>query len=277
MATENTSSFEALVNLCYQLRHENEELMEAVNLKSVVADTCDREMAILREKLKSISDKRSCEIEQAMEERSVISEERLRLLQENTRMEEKLRDSEMRVNALTAELSAVRDQVEILLTQLGGENDVVKKLKSNPNDEFVKLEAENDRLRRELETSQMLLVSNTLDPISSPKKPRIDPDAEDSIAATSVFTASSEDSLFRLFESLVGYSAVQSAEDTVTLVSTLDREVSFRFRVCGEKISLISGEKADESALGLLKTLNSVPAFLAKSVLIETTNQIFSV
>lgn len=256
--SSSSSSYESLVNLCYQLRHENQELMEAVNLKSVFGDTCEREIASLRERLRGLSENRSKETEESLEERMQLSEDRLRLLKEKGEMDQKLRESEIKVSVLTSELSSSREQVEILLNQLneslGGTKPAMVVEASSQ-----KLMEENQRLKRELENCQFLLAKIT--PTTTPPSP------------SSNVVMSSQDSLLRLFESIVGYSAVRSG-DILTLVSHLsDGRTKFRFRISSDNVVLLQSDSSSSDQIEDLKpSFTSIPAFLAENTLREIKN-----
>lgn len=269
------SSYESLIKLCYQLRHENEELMEAVNLKSVYGDTCGREIDSLREKLRAFMEKRSTETEKNLSEHMQLSEDRLRLMKENGLMEERLRESESRLHAVTAELGIVREEVEILLTQINESSKTPSVISSPPAEDSLsrkKLEEENDRLKKELETAQFLLANS-----ENAKRQKIQPPSP--TTPTASVTMSSEDSLLRLFESIVGYSVVKANNSNIlTLVSHTDRKTCMKFVVSESnpnEVSLASSESIDESALGVLNAFNSIPSFIAKCTLVDVTKRFF--
>ena len=293
------SPYGTLVNMCYQLRHENEELIEAMSLKSGLVETCEREIEMLKRRISTLEAAHSSENEQALSDKIDMGNDRLILIQESTRMDRTIREADLRIQQLESELSATREQVEILLNQaeIEGVNDDEEaefhEEATEPVNEaheklVAQLRSEVSRLKTELENSHYIHRELESRVEVHRKRPRTHsdssprsyaPPAVHSVVAEKpapTFVMSAEDSLLRTFESLVGYSIVK-ADDVVTLVSSRKPEirVSFKLMESGE-VGLIAPkeDQLDESAVAILTVFNSVPGFLAKIVLSQISRDI---
>jgi hypothetical protein len=286
----HSSPYISLVNMCYQLRHENEELLETVAAKSSQIETCEKEIRILKDRLKEVEEEHRGKSEESLSERMDLGNERLGLMKENMRLESHSRSLETRVRSLEAELESRNEQVEILLNQLQISNrgststtpqsETVDHDTGNGNKEnsgplsVRELNEENDRLRKQLEFLSAFVIKS-----SSRKRARetIDLDTAPPMSNTRatpepVLVISEDSSLLRLFERLVGYNIVRS-DNTVTLVS---ESVSVRLRIEQDnQVSLISEEGIDEASLAVLKSFDSVPGLLAKLTLLDLTTRVF--
>jgi hypothetical protein len=268
MAT--SSPYPLLVNLCYQLRHENEELMETVSWKSSLVDEYENEVRLLKSRIQELEDKHRSEAEHSLTEHMDLSNERLRFMEENMRLDSRNRELETRVKTLESQLESRNEQVEILLNQLESppqENNIVEMATGPPTSQ---LERDNARLRRNFEEVCALVAA------INNKRPRREevPDETFRRGATPepVLQISQDDSLLRLMERMVGFSIVRS-EKSVTLVSDSGTTVRFRLDPSNNEISLLSSEGIDAGSLAVLKSYNSIPGFLAKLNLMDLTRK----
>jgi hypothetical protein len=280
MSSKNQESpYLTLSTLCYKLRSENEDLLETVTLKSELVASCEKEISLLRARISELEEKMTIESEKSIAERMEIGDHRLSLMQQSSRIESQLRDSETRCRSLQEQLSAATEQVEILLTQLEESKHTTPTVAPSSvpdidSEQIIsELRAENARMAKELENAQFIQAELE----SRSKRQRVDEDLNASFVSNAAadllpsFTISAEDSLLRLFESLVGFSIVR-AEDVVTLVSNSSADTKVRLRVQKEgAVSLIGADNVDESALAVLKSFNSVSGMLSKITLAELT------
>ena len=264
-----------LSTLGYKLRSENEDLIETVSLKTGLVESCEKEISVLKQRLSELESKMNSESEQSIAEKMDIGNERLTLMQENSRMDSRLRQSESRCESLQDQLAAANDKVEILLAQLQCATEAhsgsVALLVPEPDAAVSELLSENARLRKELETINF--IHSELD--SRSKRLRVEEDLNASIVSVAesvadllpTFTISSEDSLLRLFESLVGFSIVK-AGNVVTLVSQSRPEIVLRLTI-GDAgaVTFLDSANVSESALTEFSSKNSISSLLAKITL----------
>ena len=262
------SPYVSLVNYCYQLRHENEELLEAMNLKSGLVEACEKEISLLKERLRELETKQTTESEQALADRMEISSDRYVMMDRNMRLESQVREQEVRINSLETQLEISKEQIATLHS--------LTNMQPPPSGEQLpvagRLEEENERLRKQLETASYIMSAKRkkLSTESVPPSAQTSPAKEPSI-----LQVSSDDSLLRLYERLAGYSIVRS-DKTVTMVSNLDENTVVRFRVDNDDISVLASEGIEEQALAVLKTFDSVPGLLAKLTLSCLSKSLFS-
>ena len=264
-----------LSTLCYKLRSENEDLIETVSLKTGLVESCEKEISVLKQRLSELESKMNSESEQSIAEKMDIGNERLTLMQENSRMDSRLRQSESRCESLQDQLAVAHDKVEILLAQLQRATEshasTEALLVPQPDASVTQLVSENARLQKELET--MNFIHSELD--SRSKRLRVEDDLNASIVSVTdsvadllpTFTISSEDSLLRLFESLVGFSIVK-AGNVVTLVSQSRPDVVVRLTMGDDGVpTLLGSENVSESALSEFSSNKSISSLLAKITL----------
>lgn len=257
----STSPYISLVNFCYQLRHENEELLETVSLKTAHAEACEKEIQLLKTRVKELEDKQAGEAEQSLADRMHVSSDRYMLLQEKMRMESQLRELDVRVKVLDSQLQGSREQIEILTSQ-------IEESKKTENTDFenrpavvtqsqAMLEEENKRLRKQLETAAFILSESH----GGLKKRRPETQAPVPVDPTpsTVVEISSPDSLVRSLEELTGFS-IAKTDNVTTLVSAIHSELVVRLR----DGKLMSRENISESALEVLERFGSVAGLLAK-------------
>lgn len=223
----DTSPYASLVNLCYQLRHENEELMSSVRLKSEYISKREEEIEGLKSRLTETVENFNKENEETLAERVSVGNDRLDLMRENARLESNARANELRVSQLEAELSNSRDQTEILLNQLEASRANTPRVHEDSLTEIENLRAENGRLRKEIEAQKHMDAVILRKTEEASKRARLS--EERRTPTQPVYVMSAEDSLLRLFESLVGISMVHS-DDTVTLVSKKDSSKILKMR-----------------------------------------------
>jgi chromosome segregation ATPase len=257
----STSPYISLVNFCYQLRHENEELLETVSLKTAHTEACEKEIQLLKTRVKELEDKQAGEAEQSLADRMDVSSDRYMLLQEKMRMGSQLRELDVRVKVLDSQLQGSREQIEILTSQ-------IEESKKTENNDFenrpgvvtqsqAMLEEENKRLRKQLETAAFILSESH----GGLKKRRTETPAPVPVAPTpsTVVEISSPDSLVRSLEELTGFS-IAKTDNVTTLVSAINSELVVRLR----DGKLLSRENLSESALEVLERFGSVAGLLAK-------------
>ena len=263
------SPYVSLVNFCYQLRHENEELIEAVNLKSGLVEACEKEIHLLKERIVELENAKATESEEALSDRLQVSSDRYVLMERNMRLETQLREYEVRSKSVEAQFSIAQEQIALL--QSSPRHSSFETVVQEHSQPISTLKGENERLRKQLETASFILTS---------KRRRVGaPSKQESPSAPkeTVLHVSSDDSLLRVYEKLVGYSIVKS-EKTVTLVSNLDENMTVRLRL-GEtnedSISVLSSEGIDEASLAVLRAFNSVPGLLSKLTLSTLASSVF--
>jgi hypothetical protein len=254
------SPYVSLVNFCYQLRHENEELLETVALKSDLISACEKEINVLNARINELEAEKSTDSEKSLAERMDVSSDRYSLMQANIKTENQLREVETRARIAESQLESTREQVEILLTQLD------ESRKQTPETTAAvptasALEEENKRLRNQLETAAFILAENQ----RKNKRRRLsEEEGRQTPSATTLVTVSSDDSLLRKFEELVGYNIVK-ADGIVTLVSQIAPKLTVRIRVgTDKKVHLLSTEGIDSDELNFFETSNSIPGLLAR-------------
>ena len=264
------SPYSTLVNLCYQLRHENEELLETVSAKSSLVEVYEKEVKLLKTRIQELEEKHRSDTDHSLTEHMDLSNERLRFMQDNMRLDSRNRELETRVKTLESQLESRNEQVEILLNQLDSPpqgNKVVELAVGPPTSQ---LERDNARLRRSFEEVSALVAA------INNKRPRREKVPEETVRRSStpepVLQVSQDDSLLRLMERMVGFSIVRS-ENSVTLVSDSGVTARFRLDPSNNEISLLSSEGIDAASLAVLKTYNSIPGFLAKLNLMDLTRK----
>lgn len=288
--TTESSPYVGLVNLCYQLRHENEELLDTVARKSELVHACEKEIEILKNQLSQVDAKFSNENEESLAEKISMGNDRLILMQENSRMENDMRSAHLKIQQLKYELAATRDQVDILRHQVDSASVVAAVApvsRADGDEERIKhLQVENKRLRDELETTQFIhdqinskkrrtemfedvameyVMASTVSPVQSTVVPAVEP----------TYIMSAESSLLRIYESIIGYSMVKT-DDIVTLIPNWDSERRIKFKLLDNANLELVSEEVDESALAILKTFNSVPGFIAKTTLVQMFEKIIN-
>ena len=288
--TTESSPYFGLVNLCYQLRHENEELLETEARKSELVHACEKEIEILKTQLSQLDAEFSNENEESLAEKISMGNDRLILMQENSRMETDMRSAHLKIQQLQYELAATRDQVDILRQRVELASVVADVAPVSWRDEdeerIKKLQVENKRLRDELETTQFIhdqinskkrrteifedvakecVMASTVSPVQSTAVPAVEP----------TYIMSADSSLLRIYESIIGYSMVKT-DDIVTLIPNWGSERRIKFKLFDNGNLELVLEEVDESALAILRTFNSVPGFIAKTTLVHMFEKIIN-
>lgn len=239
---ENTP-YLGLVSLCYQLRHENEQLRKTVAAKSEAISACEREMQSFRRKRTFQDD--SSHLEKLIQ----VETERLSLMQENSRLRNAQFNAPTHVSQVDA-LAHVDAPVHAPLPVHDSHEDTSERI---------------SRLMDEVKTCHFIqkeLERKLHEKLPPPEQPPLHVEP-----AGPVFETSSSDSLLRVYEEIMGWSLVctGSSVQLVPMDSTL---ATIRLERSPEGIlTLLDNLGYDPEAVSALKLTRSIPSFMAKTLI----------
>jgi chromosome segregation ATPase len=113
-----SSPYQGLTNLCYQLRHENSLLEEALRKKTDLLATYEVEITTLKRRLTESESRKTSQNELNLSERINIDNDRLRLMAEVSGLESRLRASESLTRQQEEELKFTRMELSLVKEEL---------------------------------------------------------------------------------------------------------------------------------------------------------------
>lgn len=113
-----SSPYQGLTNLCYQLRHENSLIEEALRKKTDLLATYELEITTLKRRLTESESRKTSQNEHNLSERINIDNDRLRLMAEVSGLESRLRASESLSRQQEEELKFTRMELNLVKEEL---------------------------------------------------------------------------------------------------------------------------------------------------------------
>lgn len=238
------SPYIGLVNLCYQLRSENEMLTKTVALKSAEIEACKAQIELFKQRTANDTS------EEHLEKQIKLENERLELMQQNYQLQNELSNKNSRPD--TTREDRVFDQI------VRTEAAIVLPIES------AKCGASCKRLRSEIETFEYIQKQLERKLEEKLDKEMIQRDETETPQVKTIIM-SGDDSLLRTYESIMGWNIVQVGNE-VQLISDFSPDgSSIRFARDSETLSLVG--EVDPEALAVLKLTQSIPSFMATCII----------
>ena len=277
-ADDSSSPYLGLVNLCYQLRHEKEELSTAYFAKNELLHDLETRVKTLEKQHSSQLSEKSSRIELLLTEKVELEEKCAKLNFEFSKLSDRYRKLESKEIQSRERADQLEDMVRILKQQVSNKTSVLPSAQSlvEKDIRIRNLENANKKLLRQLETAKILneKTSQSIGESTSPRKRA----RQEPVAPT--YTLSSSDSLLREYETIMGWSILKENDSgKIDLICNSNEELVIRLSksVDSENEFQVLSEEEDPSspAITFLKTFNSIPGYMAKRILEELSKRVY--